>query len=51
MRHEGNYRLDDVRHRQEELHCVRRLGPDGLAKATTLDAWLRRVSSQPQIHM
>ena len=49
MQHEGSFRLDDVRHIQEDDALRTVLGIDQLPQATTLGDWLRRMGAQPQI--
>ena len=43
MQHEGSFRLDDVRHIQEDDALRTVLGIDQLPQATTLGDWLRRM--------
>ena len=49
MQHEGSFRLDDVRHIQEDDALRSVLGIDQFPQATTLGDWLRRMGAQPQI--
>ena len=49
MQHEGSFRLDDVRHIQEDDALCTVLGIDQFPQATTLGDWLRRMGAQPQI--
>ena len=49
MQHEGSFRLDDVRHIQEDDALRSVLGIDQFPQATTLGDWLRRIGAQPQI--
>ena len=49
MQHEGGFRLDDVRHTQEDDALRTVLGIDQLPQATTLGDWLRRLGAQPHI--
>ena len=49
MQHEGGFRLDDVRHIQEDDALRTVLGIDQLPQATTLGDWLRRLGAQPHI--
>ena len=49
MQHEGSFRLDDVRHIQEDDALPSVLGIDQFPQATTLGDWLRRMGAQPQI--
>lgn len=49
MQHEGSFRLEDVRHIQDDDALRTVLAIDKLPKATTLGDWLRRMGRQPQI--
>ena len=49
MQHEGSFRLDDVRHIQEDDALCIVLGIDRIPQATTLGDWLRRMGAEPQI--
>jgi len=45
MQHEGSFRLDDVRHIQEDDALRSVLGIDRFPQATTLGDWLRRMAN------
>lgn len=48
MQHEGSFHLDDVRHIDDDKALKAVLGITVVPKATSLGAWLHRMSKEPQ---